>query len=165
MDGGRHITGVFAVALLLCATLAAWSAEPVHAPHTPSSPPQALPPDATTNGTMIAQHLPRLVYRGGPFLRHPRIITITFSRGDPDVVSQLEQFGATITRTPWWRAVVEGYCAKEDDCIGEGQAGLAVRLDETLPTEVHGVEVAALLKRHAQAGRLGPLDPETLLLV
>jgi hypothetical protein len=165
MDGGRHITSVFAVALLLCTTLAAWSVEPVHPPHTPSLPPQVLPPDAATNGTVIAQRLPRVVYRGGPFLRHPRIVTITFSGDDPDVVSRLEQFGATIARTPWWRAVVAGYCAQEDDCIGEGQPGLAVRLDETLPAEVHGVEVAALLKRHAQAGRLGPLDPDTVLLV
>jgi hypothetical protein len=83
-------------------------------------------------------------YRGGPFMRHPRIVTITFRADDKALVSRLEQFGETITRTPWWRALTEGYCAKDGDCIGEGP-GMAVRLDDQLAAEVHAVEISALV--------------------
>lgn len=113
---------------------------------------------------LLAQHLPRMEYRGGPFMRHPRIVTITFRADDKALVSRLEQFGETITRTPWWRAVTEGYCAKDGDCIGEGQPGMAVRLDDQLAAEVHAVELSALLRRYAQAGRFGVLDENTLLV-
>ena len=123
------------------------------------------PSPATTNGELLAQRLPRVEYRSGPFVRRPRVVTITFAEDDPRLVSRLEQFSDIITRTPWWRAVVAGYCAKDDDCIGEGRSGLSVRLNETLPAEVHAVDISAILRRHADAGRLGPLDSESLLLV
>ena len=119
----------------------------------------------SSNGDLIAQRLPRVVYRGGPFVRRIRIVTITFATDDAGLVTRLEHFGNTITRTPWWRAVTEGYCAKAGDCIGEGQPGLSVRLTETLPSQVHAVEISARLRDGAKAGRLGALDPNTVLLV
>jgi hypothetical protein len=117
------------------------------------------------NADLIARRLPRIEYRGGPFLRHLRIVTVTFAADDAAVVKRLEQFGNTITRTSWWRAVTEGYCAKEGDCIGEGRPGRSVRLPETLPSHVHAVEISALLRTEARAGRLGALDADTALLV
>jgi hypothetical protein len=115
--------------------------------------------------SFIAQRLPRIEDRGGPFLRHPRIVTITFEGDDAEIVSRLEQFGQQITHTPWWRAVTEGYCRLASDCIGEGRAGAPVRLKEALPEQVHAVDIAALLTREANRGRFDPLDPDTLLLV
>ena len=118
-----------------------------------------------SNDDLLANRLPRVVYRGGPFLRHPRIVTITFSGDEPGLVTRLEQFGNTIARTSWWREVTERYCAKDGDCIGEGLPGLSVRLGETLPSQVHAVEISALLRNEARAGRLGVFDANTVLLV
>jgi hypothetical protein len=117
------------------------------------------------DGGFLARHLPKLAYRGGPFLRHPRIVTVTFAGDDAALVSRLEQFGDTITRTGWWRTVVEGYCASKDDCIGEGRPGAAVRLPDLLPRDLHAVDLSALLRRAIAAGALGTLDEESLLLV
>jgi hypothetical protein len=118
-----------------------------------------------SDGAFLAQRLPTLRYRGGPFLRHPRIVTITFAGDDEALVSRLERFGDSITRTAWWRAVVDGYCASEGDCIGEGRPGIAVRLRETLPAEVHAVDVSAILRRAVTSGALDRLDADSLLLV
>ena len=131
----------------------------------PAIPATSEQPAPSSSGNLLAQRLPRVVYRGGPFLRHLRIVTITFSADDAGLVTRLEQFGKTITRTSWWRAVTEGYCAKEGDCIGEGQPGLSVRLTEALPSQVHAVEISALLRKEAKAGRLGTVDANTVLLV
>lgn len=163
MNSVRRII-IFAFALPLFVKLAMCSAGPVDTPLVSS--PHVEEPSTTiaSNRELLAHRFPHIVYLGGPFIRYPRIVTITFSGDDANIVSRLEQFGNTITRTSWWRTVVEGYCAKGEDCIGEGQPGLSVRLDETFPAEVHGVAVSALLRRHAQAGRLGSLDPNTVLL-
>ncbi len=147
------------------AALAIGSVIPLGAQPPERDAPSSPAPTPASAETLIAQRLPRVAYQGGPFLRHPRIVTITFTSDDGDLVTRLERFGDTITRTPWWRTVTEGYCAREGDCIGEGQPGVPVRLDDALPAEVHAVEVAELLTRHARAGRLGPIDANTLLLV
>ena len=120
---------------------------------------------ASAHGALIAQRLPRLEYRGGPFVRRPRVVTITFAGDESALVGRLEAFGSTVTRTPWWRAVIEGYCASDRDCVGQGQPGLFVRLTDALPVDVHAVDVSAILRRHASAGRFGPLDSDALLLV
>jgi hypothetical protein len=144
---------VFAPAVLMIAALAAT----VFASAGPA-------PNAST-GELLASRLPRVDFRGGPFIRHPRIVTITFAGDDAELVSRLERFGESITRTSWWRTVSGGFCAKPNDCIGKGGASRAVRLDETLPAEIHAVELSALLRRHAIAGRFGRLDAESALLV
>ena len=122
------------------------------------------PPSRSADGGLIARSLPRVVYRGGPYLRRPRVVTVTFKGDDPALVSRLEQFGALITRTRWWREVTGGYCA-HGECIGEGRPGTYVRLAEVLPDRVRDVDVEELLAREAKAGRLDPLDADTLLLV
>jgi hypothetical protein len=152
-------------ALVLLAVLAESGLGSAGNQMTPARPATSEQPAPGSNGDLIAQRLPRVVYRGGPFLRHVRIVTITFSADDPGLVTRLQQFGNTITRTFWWRQVTEGYCAKDGDCIGEGQPGLSVRLTEALPAQVHAVEISALLRREARAGRLGAVDANTVLLV
>src|SRR5689334_13957013 len=100
---------------------------------------------AATNGELIASRLPRAEFRGGAFIRHPRVVTITFAGDDPQLVARLQRFGSTIARTPWWRMVADGYCARPGDCVGEGQGGTSVVLDEVLPQDVHAVELSAIL--------------------
>jgi hypothetical protein len=129
------------------------------------TPPPAGTPARPGGSALVAERLPRVVYQGGPFLRRPRVVTVTFAGDDPAIVALLERFGETIADTPWWRESVAGYCAAEGDCIGSGRLGRAVRLEEKLPARIHGVDVAALLRREAAAGRFGPLDPDSVLLV
>ena len=143
-------TGVLFIVTSLCVTLGAQ---------------QPTPSADVRNGRRLAERLPRLEYRGGPFVRRPRVITITFSGDDPRLVSRLEQFGHAITRSAWWRSTTDGYCATPDDCVGDGRSHVAVRLDEQLPDSVHAVDISAILRRHASAGRLGTLDSDSLLLV
>jgi hypothetical protein len=155
---------IFVANLVLMAALAG-----VHTPAAAQSPPSdraGLPRHAPgDNASLISQRLPRVIYQGGPFLRHPRIVTITFRGDDPRLVARLEQFGDTITRSNWWRAVTDGYCAKVGDCIGEGRPGPHVRLDEELPATINAARVEALLEREVAAKRFGPLDRDELLLV
>lgn len=124
-----------------------------------------LPDEAVANGALIARHLPRLAYHGGAFLRRPRVVTVTFTDDDPDVASALERFGAVITRTPWWRAVVADYCVERGGCIGEGRAGRAVRLRDRLPDDLHGADLEARLRARLEDGGLGVVDGATALLV
>jgi hypothetical protein len=123
------------------------------------------PPLETADGGLAAQKLPRVIYRGGPFLRNPQIITVTFKRDDSGQVARLEQFDDTITRTPWWRTVVDSYCAKPDDCIGEGNPGPHVKLDDVLPADVRDVDVTNIVEREAKAAHLGSLGPNSLIMV
>ena len=117
------------------------------------------------DGGRIARGLPRVEYRGGPYLRHPRIVTITFEADDPALISRLRAFGGTVTRSAWWRTVTDGYCAGPGDCIGEGRDAQHVQLQHVWPAEVRGGDVADLLDREVKAGHFDPLDADTLLLV
>lgn len=130
----------------------------------PTGPAAPAPSDAADGG-LIARKLPRIEYRGGPFLRHPKIVTITFAMDDPKLVARVEQLGSTITRSAWWKTVTEGYCATEGDCIGEGSAAPPMRLAEPLGGEVRDTEIEATLMKLAKAKRLGTVDKDTLLLV
>lgn len=122
-------------------------------------------PSPADGAELLASRLPRVTYRGGLFLRHLRVVTITFAGDDAVLVARLEQFGDAVPRSPWWRASVDGYCAKAGDCIGDGRRGLAIHLAEALPARVHAVDLSALLRREASAGHLGTVDPETVFVV
>jgi hypothetical protein len=121
--------------------------------------------EADTQAQLIAQHLPRVVHRGGPFLRHPEITTVTFQGDDPHLVTRLEEFGRHIGESAWWRAVTAGYCAVPDDCIGDGRAGRAVRLARPLPSRVRDVDVERWIADEAKTGALSGLTGDSLVLV
>lgn len=164
MSGGLliHLTS-FAHGVLLLCLLAAGLHPHAFAQTAPHGRAPSLSSLEATNGGLIARRKPRVTYHGGPYLRRPRVVTVTFKGDDPTLVSRLEHFGAIITRTRWWREVTQGYCA-HGDCIGEGRPGTRARLEEVLPDKVRDVDVEALLAREAEAGRLGPLDSDTLLI-
>lgn len=112
---------------------------------------------------MLSHALPRVQFRGGPFLKNPRIVTITFAKDDPKLVARLEQLGSVITRGAWWHAVTENYCNDEARCIGEGSSAPPVRLDDVLPSDLTVDDLEARLAK--AAGRFGTLDGDTLLVV
>lgn len=118
------------------------------------------------SGGLIAERLPRVVHRGGPFLRAPEVTTVSFTGHAPAEVASLQRFGDTITRSPWWREAVDTYCVGEHDCIGEGRAGRHVHLDRALPSELRDLEVERLLHEETRdGGTLAGLDAQALVLV
>jgi hypothetical protein len=121
--------------------------------------------EAARHPRLIAERLPRVVHRGGPFLRRPEITTVTFVGDDPQTVARLERFGGRIGRTAWWREVTEGYCRANDDCIRAGRAGRAIRLARRLPPRVRDVEVERWIADEARAGALAELGADALVLV
>ncbi len=129
------------------------------------TPQSAGRPSPAGDAAQLASRLPRVTYRGGLFLRHLRVVTITFTGDDPALVARLEKLGDALPRSQWWRTAIDGYCATAGDCIGDGRPGLAVRLGEALPARVHGVDLSALLRRAAAAGRLGAPDAEDVFVV
>lgn len=122
-------------------------------------------PPVDQAGGLIADRLPRVAYQGGPFLRSPRPVTITFDGDDPALVERLERFGAAITDTRWWFEVVDSYCATPRQCVGAGSAAPPVRLDQRLPRHLRDTDLEALLQGHAESRRFGALDLNSLLLV
>jgi hypothetical protein len=115
--------------------------------------------------SLIGERLPRVVHRGGPFLRAPVITTVTFAGDEPSVVERLESFGELIGRSAWWAEVMDGYCAGADDCIRAGRGGRRIRLPQNLPPHVSDVQIEALLEEEADAGALTDLEREALVLV
>lgn len=127
--------------------------------------PWASAAEPPANPGLIAERLPRVVHRGGPFLRQPEITTVTFRGDDPKLVARLEEFGGRIVRSAWWRDATDGYCLTKDDCIGPGRVGRAVRLARRLPPRVRDVDVERLIADEARAGALAGLGTEALVVV
>lgn len=132
-------------------------------PAEPSGRSWPTPPLEQGDGGTLARRLPRIAYRGGPILRNPRIVTVTWKSDDPALVARLERFGEAVTRTAWWRTVVDSYCVKPDDCIGEGRRGVPAHLDGALPAEASDGDIEAILLREIEAGRISA--PADALLV
>lgn len=122
-------------------------------------------PTDAADGGLVARSLPRIEHLGGAFVEHPRVVTVTFTKDDPQVVARLERFAAVIPSSAWWKTVTEGYCSKEGSCVGEGTAGTPVHLDDSLAAETRPAEIETLLQRNAKAGKLGSLDGRAVLLV
>jgi hypothetical protein len=127
--------------------------------------PWASAADPPASARLIAERLPRIVHRGGPFLRRPEIATVTFEGDDPGVVERLEAFGAMSVRSAWWREASAGYCLGSDDCIGAVRVGPSIRLPHLLPAQVRDVDIEKLLEEEARKGVLAGLGPESLVLV
>ena len=109
------------------------------------SPAIAASAHAGTGAVLIASRLPRVLYQGGPFLRHPTVTTVTFAAENGRAVRRLEAFGDFIARSSWWRQVTAGYCGAPGDCIGEGRPGTHVRLARELAPVVRDVDVEQIL--------------------
>ena len=105
---------------------------------------------------------PRVEYLGGPFLRHPRMVTITFATDDPQLVPRLAHFGDTITRTaggaqsPTATAPRRVTASATDKPGGPSPSTRRCR-----PASGRG---RLRPSRGLSGRRLGALDPDTLLL-
>jgi hypothetical protein len=113
----------------------------------------------------IADALPRVDYAGGPFLRRPQLVTVTFAGDDPAIVKRLESFGAAIGRSSWWPAVLGEHCAAPDDCVGALAGARAIRSAMHFPSRVHAVDVETWLAEAASSGALGTVGLDTLALL
>lgn len=116
-------------------------------------------------GGVLAERLPRIEYLGGPVLRHPQVVTITFEGDEPALVSRLERFGSLIAQSSWWREVVAGYCITPDDCIGVGSPAAPAHLTDELPEVVSDLDVEEILFRALLRGDLGEVGDDSLLTV
>jgi hypothetical protein len=67
-----------------------------------------------------------VIYRGGPVVVAPNIVTITFP-GDT-MASQLATFGTTVASSSYWDTIRAGYCDTSSNCVGDGPAGTQVAL-------------------------------------
>ena len=123
------------------------------------------PPFAEADGGVIAARLPRTVHGGGPILRHPELTTVTFTGDRPAMVARLERFGDVIATTAWWHEVVDSFCLRPDDCIGDGRPGRHVHLARTLPATLSDVDLERLLGEEVRSGALARLGKDALVLV
>jgi hypothetical protein len=85
--------------------------------------------DAGQSQAAPIEPIPEVTYNGGNVLDAVQIVTVTFD-GDAQRTT-LENFGSTITTTPWWDAVTNGYCDARGKCIGHGSSIGNVHLPST----------------------------------
>jgi hypothetical protein len=134
---------------------------------TPPAKDASTPPkDDPVDPNYPAKHapLPIVDWNGGRVMKAPKIVTVTFPN-DP-MRARLEEFGDTITATPWWDAVSDGYCASSV-CIGHGSGGGHVVMPEkalaTYTDSQQGAStVQALIKAKVADGTFPEPTPDTL---
>jgi hypothetical protein len=119
--------------LAVSVVVGAQNASPPPADQKVAAPVSSVPIAVSTRYPAVDPPAPALVYAGGHFLRHPRVVTITWKGDDDTLVSRLEVFGASITRGAWWSTVTAGLCARAGDCMGPGGEASSVRLGEPFP--------------------------------
>lgn len=130
----------------------------------PSGRSWTAPPLEQVDGGLAADRFPRVLYRGGPFLQNPRIITVTFRNDEPRTVTKLEQFAGTITRSTWWRSVVDSYCTPQGDCIGEGSSGGNLHVDEALSGTVRDMKIEDVIEKAVASKKIDIADPNSLVI-
>ena len=121
--------------------------------------------EPVTARARIADRLPRMVDHGGPFLRAPALMTVTFAGDDPARVARLEAFSTFVPGSRWWREVASGYCARDGSCVGASHAGRSLRLPRRLPATVRDVDLEQLLIAELRGTALGQLAADSLLIV
>jgi hypothetical protein len=107
--------------------------------------------------------LPLETYQGGPLLLHPKIVTISFAGDDTTLIGRFEQFGDTITSTPWWTAVTDGYCLTGgSQCIGVGSGGGHVRLTTAATSFYTDNDIQAFIQARVADGTFPAPTADTL---
>ena len=123
-------------------------------------------------GTFVeAPHspLPQLVFRGGPILTAPEIVTVTFA-GDPNA-DALEAFDDDLVTSAWWSEVTADFCDPSGACVARGYSGGHVRLT-TAPAASYTDSTAAgpsslqlFIEEQIGAGLFPPVTPNTLYVL
>ncbi|MEO6420469.1 MAG: hypothetical protein ABIP39_13720 [Polyangiaceae bacterium] len=133
---------------------------------------EAGPIDDPLDTTYPAPHaaIPPVDFNGGRIMTAPRIVTVTFD-GDP-MRDRLEAFGDMITATPWWDAVIDGYCNKGGaPCIGHGTGGEHVHLatppaaSYTDSSQGAASSIQDFITAHVADGTFPAPTPETIYAI
>ena len=156
----RMTRAVLAVSLVV----GAQNASPPPGDQKTTAPARPVPIADPTRYPAVDPPAPALVYAGGHFLRHPRVVTITWKGDDDTLVSRLEAFGASITRGAWWSTVTAGLCASKGDCMGPGGEASSVRLDEPFPGTATLADLATQIGVLVDRGVLPRPADERILL-
>jgi hypothetical protein len=127
----------------------------------------AKPPPIVASPTYPAVDppVPSLVHVGGRFLKHPRIVTVTWKNDEPRVVEKLEAFGGWVLKSSWWSAVTKDLCVRGGDCMGGAGDVASVRLDEAAPAKTTIAELGERMTALVDKGALPRPDDDRLYLV
>jgi hypothetical protein len=107
-------------------------------------------PDAGDGGTAdggsalsSSRPLPQVVSGGGPVLRLPEWVPITYANDDS--VNEIEDFVASVGCTDYWHAIARDYG------VGEAITAGNVRLADTAPKTISDDQIAAFLRKKLEA--------------
>jgi hypothetical protein len=95
--------------------------------------------------------LPQLVSIGGPIIKTPRILPITYL-GD-DLADEIEDFVGSVGCTSYWQSVVSEYG------IGQAQMLTPVRLPTAAPASMSDLQISSYLAKQIAAKAPGFTDP------
>lgn len=106
--------------------------------------------------------LPQLSDLGGPKLTAPRIVTVSFTGDDANLVASLQGFDDAVTTTAWWTAVASEYGVGPG--AGAGHVVLPMQAASAYTDSVHGGDstVRQLIETAVSDGTLPPPDAQTL---
>jgi hypothetical protein len=98
----------------------------------------------------------KLISRGGPFLRTPRVQVVTFA-GDP-LVNDIETLASRIGASSYWHQATSEYG------VGALEMLPPVRLDQTAPASIDDADFGPWLANELDTD-FGPPDPSTIYAV
>ena len=92
--------------------------------------------------------MPQAIPIGGPVIKRPLLVPISFVEDDVSTIDEIEDFCASVLCTPYWQAVAKDYG------VGMGSSAPPVRLTEKAWTQIDDTGIAKWLR-----GKLDAKDP------
>jgi hypothetical protein len=115
---------------------------------------------------------PIVDYLGGHLLTSIKVITVSFTGDDANLIARVTELDDTITQTQWWHDSTSEYCElPTGPCIGPGSNGGHVILNETAPASLVDTDngknssVVQFIQTHITAGTLPPPDDQTIYVI
>jgi len=116
--------------------------------------------------------MPLVDYLGGHLLTAIKVITISFTGDDQNIISRVTELDDTITQTQWWHDSTAEYCElPTGPCIGPGSNGGHVVLNETAPASLVDTDtgtnstVVSFIQSHITSGAFPPPDDQTIYVL
>ena len=116
--------------------------------------------------------MPIVDYLGGHLLTSAKIVTVSFSGDDANLIGRLTELDDTITTSAWWAAATSEYCElPKGPCIGPGSSGGHVVLNETAAASYvdtdtgNGSSVVKFIQDHITAGTFPLPDDQTIYVI
>jgi len=118
------------------------------------------------------QRMPLVDYMGGPLLTAVKVITVSFTGDDANLIARMQELDDTITQTQWWTAATAEYCElPSGPCIGPGSPAGHVVLNETAPGSLVDTDdgtnstVVQFIQTHITSGDFPPPDDQTIYVI